>query len=250
MTRTTPLAVDLRALGIVYPGGDRALDRVDLQVPGGQVTALVGANGSGKTTLLRVLAGRVRPTSGHVRVLGVETGKRPRRLFGRIGYASQEPALDPEMTGGEILRLFASLYRIPRPRRRSRQDELIETFGLSKHIGRRVSAYSGGLRQRLHLALTLIHEPELLLLDEPSAALDPPGRNLLWQMLAKHAQGGGAAVVVSHDTSEVELHCDRAVVLDGGRIVADTTHAQRLWQDSDSPLPSPQKDNSSQGERD
>jgi ABC-type multidrug transport system ATPase subunit len=212
-------------------GGDPALAGVDLELRRGDVTALVGANGSGKTTLLRILAGILEPGAGEVEVLGIArpaaNGHRGRRaLRRRTGYVSQEPALDPEMTGAEILVLAAALHGVRRQRRRRRVAELAAAFGVDGHLPRRVDGWSGGLRRRLHLAAGMVHDPELLLLDEPTAGLDPEGCRLLWADLAARAAGGGAVAVVTHDLAAAERHAAAVVILDRGRLVAAGPPAQ------------------------
>ncbi len=206
-----PTPVTVTAIAVEYPGGVTALDGVDLTLEPGQAAALIGANGSGKSTLLRVLAGALEPTRGAVQT--------PPRWM--VGYAAQDPALDPEMSGAETLALFAALERIERARRISTIAALTERFGLDAHAGRPVAAYSGGLRRRLHLALAWLAEPELLLLDEPTADLDPQGRALIWELIAERTGAGGTAVVATHDLAEVERQCARVVVLEQGRVVAD-----------------------------
>lgn len=217
-------AVRTRGVGHRF-GGTTALAGVDLELPRGGITALVGANGSGKTTLLRILAGILEPAAGEVEVLGVRrparSGLRVRRdLCRRASYVSQDPALDPEMTGDEILSLAATLYGVRRRGRRRRVAELAAGFGVDTHLSRRVSTWSGGLRRRLHLAVGVIHDPELLLLDEPTAGLDPEGRRLLWEDLEARAERGRAVAVVTHDLAAAARHAAKIVILDRGAVVA------------------------------
>jgi len=215
-----------RARGVGHRfDGTAALSGVDLELARGGITALIGANGSGKTTLLRILAGILEPSAGEVEVLGVprpaRCGRRERRdLRRRASYVSQHPALDPEMTGAEILRLAAALYGVPRRRRRRQMAELAVGFGVDSHLSRRVSTWSGGLRRRLHLAAGMIHDPDLLLLDEPSAGLDPEGRRLLWADLAARAARGKAVAIVTHDLAAAERHAETVAILDRGAVVA------------------------------
>ena len=216
--------------GIVHRFGTRvddptALAGVDVELLPGRITVLVGANGSGKTTLLRILAGIVEPSAGEVEVLGAGrpagSGLRTRRdLHRRTSYVSQDPALDPEMTGRETLALMATLHGVPRRHRRRRVGELAEGFGVASHLARRVGTWSGGQRRRLHLAAGMIHDPELLLLDEPTAGLDPEGRRLLWADLDARARRGRAVAVVTHDLAAAERHAAAVVILDRGAVVA------------------------------
>ena len=226
MPTDEPAGPAARARGVGHRfGGTTALAGVDLDLPRGQITALVGANGSGKTTLLRILAGVVEPSAGEVAVLGVgqparSRGGARRTLRRSVSYLSQDPALDPEMTGGEILALAAALYGVPRRSRRAQVAELAADFGVDSHLARRVSTWSGGLKRRLHLAAGMLHDPELLLLDEPTAGLDPDGRRLLWADLAARAGRGRSVAIVTHDLAAAERHAGCVAILDRGAVVA------------------------------
>jgi len=222
-----------------YPGGVEALGGVDLELRCGEVTVLLGANGSGKTSLLRILAGILPPTGGEVRLFGIAApasvgGRERRRLRGRVGYLSQRPALDPEMTVAETLRLLATLHGVGRAERRGRVGELAAGYGVAGHLDRRVEELSGGLRRRLHLAGGMIHDPELLLLDEPTAGLDPRGVELLWADLVARAARGRAVAVVTHDLAAAERHARRLAILDRGRVVA-AGEPRRLLAEQGSP---------------
>jgi ABC-type multidrug transport system ATPase subunit len=215
-----------RVRGVAHRfGATMVLTGIDLELRRGEITALVGANGAGKTTLLRILAGILEPSEGEVEVLGIlqPAGSDPgtrRALRRRTSYVSQDPALDSEMTGGEILVLAAALFGVSRQRRRQQVAELAAGFGFSSHLAQRVSAWSGGLRRRLHLAAGMIHDPELLLLDEPTAGLDPEGRRLLWTDLAARAERGRAVALITHDLAAAERHAGAVAILDRGAVVA------------------------------
>jgi len=205
-----------------------ALAGVDFDLPRGTVTALLGPNGAGKTTLLRLLAGLLPADGGEVEVLGVRqpAAARPRTvraLRRRIGYVSQDPALDPEMTGREILALIAALHGVclgkERERRGERIARLAGAFGLGAHLDRPVAGWSGGLRRRLHLAAGMLHDPELLLLDEPTAGLDPEADEALWAELVRRAGEGAAVALATHDLAAAERHAGRVALLDGGRLI-------------------------------
>ncbi|MFL6290377.1 MAG: ABC transporter ATP-binding protein [Thermoanaerobaculia bacterium] len=201
----------LRGVSVRFARAEPALAAVDLDLLPG-LTAVAGPNGAGKTTLLRVLAGYLRPDSGTAEVL------RDRR---RIGYIPQDLALDPEMTGRETLALLAALHGVPRRERAGRVVRLAESFGTAGHLDNRVASWSGGLRRRLHLAAGMIHDPDLLLLDEPTAGLDLEGNDILWAELERRAAAGRAVVVVTHDLESAARHAGRAVILHRGRIVSD-----------------------------
>ena len=201
----------------VYPGGVRALDGIDLRVEAGEIVGLIGANGSGKTSLLGVLAGRLLPDGGRATVAGAAPGSREART--RVGFASQEQALDPDMTGRETASLFSCLHGLP-SHPGPRLDALLESFGLAGRSDHRVSAYSGGMRQRLHLLLAVLHEPDLLILDEPTNGLDPDGRQAFWKLLRNRSSQGYGALLSLHDLGEAAEHCSRLAMMAGGRIRA------------------------------
>jgi ABC-2 type transport system ATP-binding protein len=220
-TLTEPLAAVRLAEVTRTFGGLRALDGVDCSLERATLVAIVGANGSGKSTLLRLVAGAIAPTSGTVEVFGLDPRADASALRSRVGYAGQDAALDGEITGHETLRLFHALRGLPRRERDDRLRHVIEEFQLAPFCERLVGGYSGGQRQRLHLALETLHAPELLLLDEPTSSLDPAGRDALWRLAAEWRAAGRAVVVATHDLADVERHCDRVVIMKDGRIVAD-----------------------------
>lgn len=218
---STPIEA-IRAEGLSRAlGGVPALDGVSFSVPAGSLVGLVGANGSGKSTLLRLLAGILAPGAGRVEVLGLDPFREAAALRPRLGYAEQHPALDPEMTGGETLRLFHALRGLPPADRERCLAAAAGTFGLAPFAGRRLAGFSGGERQRLHLALALLHAPSVLLLDEPTAGIDAEGRRRFWARISEHCAAGGTALVSTHDLGEVERYCDRVLLLQGGLLVAD-----------------------------
>lgn len=213
----------VRATGLArWFGPVRALDGITLTIPAGSLVGIVGANGSGKSTLLKVLAGIVAADGGRVEVMGMDPRRDRSSLRARTAYAGQDAALDPEMTGWETLRLFHALQGLPRGEREACLSHVADRSGLGGFADRPVGTWSGGQRQRLHLAVATLHDPYLLMLDEPAAALDPDGRRDLWRQLADYrASGGGrTALVATHDLADVAAHCDLAVVLHQGRLVA------------------------------
>jgi ABC-type multidrug transport system ATPase subunit len=199
----------------------RALDGITLSIPSGELVALVGPNGSGKSTLFKILYGITVPDAGHARVLGLDPRRDRVSLRAQIGYAEQETALDPEMTGRETLRLFYALRSLPHRDRDARLARLAEEYDIDSFCHRRVGTYSGGERQRLHLALEAMHEPRLLLLDEPTTSLDPAGRRAFWNRLVAWRDAGRTILVATHDLAEVATHCDRVILLDRGHLLAD-----------------------------
>ncbi len=213
-------AVCVEGLGKTFAGKVRALDAVDVTVSAGELVALVGQNGSGKSTLLKILFGIIAADEGAARVLGYDPRSDQAALRAQTGFAGQRASLDPEMTGSETLRLFYALRGLPHRDRRLRLAELVEDYGLASFYHRRVESYSGGQRQRLHLALSTLHRPRLLLLDEPTASLDPEGRRAFWHRLVGWREAGRTILVATHDLPDVAAYCDRLLLLKGGRLLA------------------------------
>jgi ABC-type multidrug transport system ATPase subunit len=221
------LAIEVR--GLVKRFGDRvtAVDGLDLSVRPGEIYGLLGPNGAGKTTTLRMLLGLVRPTAGLIRVLGVPPGN-PAGLS-RIGSMG-ETAFYPFLSGRDNLRAAARRRRLPD----ARVDAVLEIAGLSARARDRVSGYSLGMRQRLGVAMALLKDPELLILDEPSNGLDPIGQLEMQRLIRDLGTGGRTILLSSHDMREVEELCGRAAVLGGGRLLFEGTPGQlrgqaRLW---------------------
>lgn len=207
-------------------GGAAALDGVSFAAGAGELVGVVGANGAGKSTLLKVLFGVLAPDAGRVSLLGRDPRRARADVRRLAGYAPQEPGLDPEMTGAETLRLFHALRGLPSRDAGRRAAALVEEFGLSSCLNRRVGTWSGGQRQRLHLALETMHGPRVLLLDEPASALDPDGRRALWAGLRARCDGGATTLVASHDLAEVAARCGRVLLLHDGRLLADASPAE------------------------
>jgi len=217
-----------------YPGGVRALDGADLRVEAGEIVGLIGANGSGKTTLLGILSGRVRPDAGRVSVAGFDPQSRDARS--RTGFASQEQSLDPDMTGRETAAFFARLHGLPRGGLPGPAG-LLEAFGMAERADARVSTYSGGMRQRLHLLLAFLHDPVLALLDEPANGIDPEGRETFWGFLRARAERGSGALLSLHDLAEAAVRCTRVAMMAAGRVRVVGTpadliarHGAWLWR--------------------
>jgi ABC-2 type transport system ATP-binding protein len=213
-------ALELRHVNKTYAGDVAALTAFELSVPRGCLVGLLGPNGSGKSTLLRLCAGALRPSSGCIRALGFEPARAASADRGRIGFADQDVALDPEMTGIETFELLAALYRLDRTTRQRELALLSSVFGLGAVLRQRVASYSGGTRRRLHIALSLLPQAELLLLDEPFVGLDAESRARLWSSLAERAKTGATVLVATHELFDAGVHCDSVAVLSRGRLLA------------------------------
>ncbi len=232
----TEPAVETHDLVREYKGGLRAVDGVSLTVAAGGVFGFLGPNGAGKSTTVRMLTTLLRPTSGTARVAGFDVMSDPDAVRRRIGVALQDAAIDPYMTGRELLRLQGVLHGLSRRECRARADELLGRVGLEDAADRRVGTYSGGMRRRLDLALSLVHEPAVLFLDEPTTGLDPTSRVALWEEVRRlNAEHGTTIFLTTQYLEEADQLADRVAIIDGGRIVADGS-PQALKADIGEPL--------------
>ncbi|MDT0328723.1 ATP-binding cassette domain-containing protein [Nocardiopsis sp. DSM 44743] len=208
-------------------GVKRALDGLDMTVARGTVHAILGPNGAGKSTLVRTLATLLRVQEGRVEVDGIDVAARPRDVRRRIGLLGQHAALDEELSGRQNLELFGRLHHLGGRRAGARADELLERFGLGDAGGRPVSGYSGGMRRRLDLAASLIVDPGVLFLDEPTTGLDPRGRTEVWESVHSLVGGGTTVLLTTQYLEEADRLADLISVIDGGRVIAEGT-ADRL----------------------
>ncbi|MEF9883702.1 ATP-binding cassette domain-containing protein [Streptomyces sp. P9-A4] len=204
-------------------GGKDALAGLDLSVGRGTVHGLLGPNGAGKTTTVRILATLLRHDEGLVRVAGHDVRTEAREVRRRIGLLGQHAALDEELGGRQNLEMFGRLHHLGARRAGSRADELLERFGLADTGRKPVGQYSGGMRRRLDLAASLITEPEVLFLDEPTTGLDPRGRGEVWESVRSLVGGGTTVLLTTQYLEEADRLADRISVVDRGRVVADGT---------------------------
>ncbi len=218
-------AIEVIGLQREFKGGIKAVAGIDLEVAAGEVYGFLGPNGAGKTTTVRMLVTLLRPTGGVARVAGFDVATHPADVRRRIGVALQEAALDPLMTGTELIELQATLHGIPPRSVRARGAELIERVGLSRAAGRRVGTYSGGMRRRLDLAMALIHEPEVLFLDEPTTGLDPTSRLTLWDEVRRLRDEGTTIFLTTQYLEEADKLADRLGIISAGKLVAGGTPA-------------------------
>ncbi|MCP3170187.1 ABC transporter ATP-binding protein [Myxococcus qinghaiensis] len=217
MTPPDELAIEVK--GLVKRFGDVvAVDGIDLEIRRGECMGLLGPNGAGKTTTVEILEGLQEPTSGHVRLLGLDWKKDATKLRQRIGLTLQETRLVDQLTVEETVRMFASFYPRSLP-----IEELIGMVQLGEKRQARVGKLSGGQRQRLALALGLAGDPDLLFLDEPTTGLDPQSRRALWDVVAELKSRGRTVVLTTHYMDEAEVLCDRLVIIDRGRVMSRGT---------------------------
>jgi ABC-2 type transport system ATP-binding protein len=213
------------AQGLVRRFGEIvAVAGIDLTVAPGEVFGFLGPNGAGKSTTIRMLTTLLKPTEGRAWVAGHDVVADPDAVRRSIGVALQDAAIDPLMTGRELLRLQATLHGLPKSSSRDRSHNLLEMVGLTAAADRRVGTYSGGMRRRLDLALSLIHEPQVLFLDEPTTGLDPNSRFVLWDEIRKlNREGGTTVFLTTQYMEEADELAGRVAIIDDGRIVAEGT---------------------------
>jgi ABC-2 type transport system ATP-binding protein len=194
---------------------------VSLAIEEGEIFAFLGPNGAGKTTMVRMLVTLLRPSGGSARVTGFDVLRQANAVRRNVGVALQEVALDPLMTGRELLALQGALHDLPR--QNGRADALLDQVGLAEAADRRVGTYSGGMRRRLDLALALVHEPRVLFLDEPTTGLDPQSRRSIWEHVRELRDRGTTVFLTTQYLEEADHLADRVSIIDHGQIVAAGT---------------------------
>jgi ABC-2 type transport system ATP-binding protein len=214
---------------IVVEGLQRSFDEVfavqgvDLNVEEGEIYGFLGPNGAGKTTTVRMLTTLLLPTGGRATVAGHDVVKQARAVRATIGVALQEAALDPLMTGRELIRLQATLQGLPGAEGKRRADALLERVDLAAAADRRVGGYSGGMKRRLDLAAALVHEPKVLFLDEPTTGLDPVSRKTIWEEVRALNDEGTTVFLTTQYLEEADQLADNVAIIDSGKIVAEGT---------------------------
>ena len=223
----TPPATAIEVAGITKSYGDQQVLRgIDLTVPTGTVYALLGPNGAGKTTMVRILSTLITADRGDARVGGYDVRTEPDRVRRSIGVTGQFSAIDELLTGRENLRLMADLAHLPKREAADRVDELLARFGLADAADRRASTYSGGMKRRLDLAMTLVSRPQLIFLDEPSTGLDPRSRRDLWEIVRELLADGVTVFLTTQYLEEADQLAHTVGLLDDGRLVAEGTPAE------------------------
>ncbi|MDJ1136610.1 ABC transporter ATP-binding protein [Streptomyces iconiensis] len=206
----------IRAEGLRKRYGEtQAVDGVSFEVEHGEFYGILGPNGAGKTTTMEIVEGLREPDEGTAQILGLPSWPRDRGLLRRIGVQLQASAFFERLTAREQIHTFAALYDIPA----SRADNMLETVGLTDKAGTREDKLSGGQAQRLSIACALVHDPELVFLDEPTTGLDPQARRNLWDLLRKINSEGRTVVLTTHYMDEAETLCDRVAVMDNGKVL-------------------------------
>ena len=219
MSSADPIAIRARGLTRRF-GALTAVDHVDLDIPRAQIYGFLGPNGSGKSTTIRMLCGLLRPSSGSVSVLGFDVARDSERLRRKLGYMTQKFSLWEDLTVAENLEFIGQIYGLEKRERAARIGARLEEYRLTDRTGQRAGTMSGGQKQRLALAAATLHEPELLLLDEPTSAVDPQSRRDFWESLFRLVHRGTTILVSTHYMDEAE-RCHRLAILDTGRLVAE-----------------------------
>ncbi|HUZ44006.1 MAG TPA: ABC transporter ATP-binding protein [Acidimicrobiales bacterium] len=224
-----PSLIQARALTKHF-GGFVAVDGIDFDVAPGEAFGFLGPNGAGKTSTMRMIACMSPVTSGTLRILGMDPAADGPRIRSRIGLVPQDDTLDLEMTVLDNLLVYGRYFDLPRKVIRERAERLLDFAQLTDRANDKVDPLSGGLRRRLTIARSLISDPELLLLDEPTTGLDPQARHLLWDRLYRLKQQGVTLIITTHYMDEAEQLCDRLVVMDKGRIAAEGSPRELISQ--------------------
>jgi ABC-2 type transport system ATP-binding protein len=217
-----PMAISVVGLRKSY-GDKTVLDGIDFEVPEGTIFALLGPNGAGKTTVVQILSTLIGADGGETRVAGHDLTRDPDSVRSAIGVTGQFSAVDGLLTGEENLRLMADLHHLGRREIRQTTAELLDRFDLVEAAGKPAATYSGGMRRRLDLAMTLVGDPRLIFLDEPTTGLDPRSRRTMWQIIRDLVAGGVTVFLTTQHLEEADKLADRIAVLDHGRLVAEGT---------------------------
>lgn len=210
---TKDFALNLRGVKL------RAVDNLTLAVPEGQVFGLLGPNGSGKSTTIKIILGLLEPTAGECQVFGVPSGRVDSRL--NVGYLPEAPYFYRYLSGTELVRFYGRICGVPKARLAERVREVIDWVGLSAAAHRRVGTYSKGMLQRIGLAQALVHDPRLIILDEPTAGVDPVGSAEISELILKLKTQGKTVLITSHLLAQIEDICDRVAILDRGKLILE-----------------------------
>ena len=232
---TTPPPMALGAAGFSMMGARGgakkafeivALDRVTLEIPPGEIFGLLGPNGAGKSTTIGILTTRVRPTGGEARIGEYDAWRQQVEVKRLIGVVQQRPNLDFALTTLEILLFHGAYYGIASGERARRAAELLEKFQLAERAGDMVRGFSGGMMQRLSIARAMMHDPQVLFLDEPSTGLDPQTRLLLWEIIHEYNRSGKTILLTTHNMEEADALCRHIAIIDHGHVIAQGTPAE------------------------
>lgn len=231
-SQVLPPMLEVDDLRVSY-GGTAAVAGVSFRIDRGEIFGLLGPNGAGKTSTLSAIEGLVRPTSGRSLIDGIDTVQRPLDAKARLGVQLQSSSFQPELTILQIAKLYAGLYGVRHSG--NRIAESMRTIGLESETGKRFKQLSGGQQQRLALFIASIHDPLLLLLDEPTAGLDPQSRRALWQRIEQARGAGRSILLTTHSMEEAQAVCDRVAIIDHGVLLTTGTPADLIEKHKDDP---------------
>lgn len=220
--------IEVNNLVKTYPGDVKAVQGISFTVKEGEFFGFLGPNGAGKTTTINMLVNLVKKTSGSVKIDGFEISENPDEIYKRVGFAMQEVGLDEVATAREMMQLHGRLYHMPKAEIDDQIKKLLKLVELEKVADKFTSTYSGGMRRRFDLALSLIHKPKILFLDEPTQGLDPHARQLIWNHLKDLNKQGMTIFLTTHFMEEAEQLCNRIEIMDQGKIVTGGTPAELM----------------------
>ena len=222
MSQAPKAVIDVRDLVKVYPGGTRAVDGIDFAVHEGEFFGFLGPNGAGKSTALKILSTLLKKTSGNVTVAGYDVDSEAEKIRRSVGVAMQTAGLDDLAKAHDFLTLQGRLYGLRSSEARARSAELLDFIGLSSVADKKIGTFSGGMRRRLDLVATLVHQPKVLFLDEPTTGLDPQSRMTLWDHLRRlNSEEGVTIILTTQMMDEADRLCERLAIIDRGKIVAE-----------------------------
>jgi ABC-2 type transport system ATP-binding protein len=233
ITKKSPeLILNVNKLGVTY-GTKKAVDNVSFFIKKNEIFGLLGPNGAGKTTTLSSIEGLVKPQEGTVTLEGIDIQKHPMQVKAKMGVQLQATSFQSELTINQIIKLYAGLYGVDLSS--SDVSESLSTIGLESEAKKRFKELSGGQQQRLSLYIAIIHNPTLLLLDEPTAGLDPQSRRQLWSRMENIRKGGGSILLTTHSMEEAQSMCDRVAIIDHGKILTVDTPEGLIKKHKDDP---------------
>lgn len=218
------LAIEINELHKQYPGSwSPALDGLSLEVKENRITGLLGPNGAGKTTTINIICGLVQPESGQAKVFGVDCTAHTQAVRSQIGVVPQQIALFPNLTAWENFLYIGQLYGIDKYFTRERSAQLLQRLGLEKHAEKRVQSFSGGMKRRANIIASLLHYPQILILDEPTAGVDVQSRAMILDFIQEYKEEGKTVLYTSHLLDEAEKICDDVVIIDEGKFIIEGT---------------------------
>lgn len=209
--------IEIDSISKAY-GTKKAVDHLSLTLKEGTITGFIGPNGAGKTTTIKMLTGIIQPDSGTIRLNGIDLAKNPEKAKEQFGYVSDNPDLFLQLKGLEYIKFICDVYQVPQEERGPRLQELLEDFEMEEAVSQKISSYSHGMRQKIHIIATLMHDPRLWIMDEPMTGLDPQSSYLLKQKMRTHADKGNMVLFSTHVLEVAEKLCDQIAIINKGKI--------------------------------